>query len=249
MANNTITINFVTCEAPPAGGYTIRYRPVGGGSYRTTPNVFSSPAVFVDTNDAPGTQYEGILQSDCGGGKLGPEIPWTTSPGGGGSGSGSDSEPPIPCLGYANLTEENVPVSYIDCVGNQIETEVTPTSSICAREILSVGGSLELVGGCEPAGPMFVEVASGFTVTAISGIEHNVAMPISNDNDSGEWVGFEGGSVDVNILTSITGTVDVRYDGVLKASELFLVGGLKTLSGLPPIAPGQTFSVHVYQPL
>jgi len=87
MANNTITINFETCGAT---SYIIQYRPIAGGAYRDGPTVTSSPAIFVDTLDAPGTQYEGTIQSDCDG-ALGNEIPFETEPVGGGD---SDSEPP-----------------------------------------------------------------------------------------------------------------------------------------------------------
>ena len=71
----------------------VTYRPISGGAYRTAPNVFASPAVIIDNEDPIDTDYEGFLQSDCGGGKLGPQIPWET---GGGSASASDSgsEPP-----------------------------------------------------------------------------------------------------------------------------------------------------------
>lgn len=98
MAQNTITITFTPCTPAPASGYTIRYRPVGDVAYRTVLNVFGSPAVIVDNNDPLGTEYEGFLQSDCGGGKLGPEVPWSVG-GGGNSGSGSESVSVPPLLG------------------------------------------------------------------------------------------------------------------------------------------------------
>lgn len=103
MATNTITITFTPCGTAPAAGYVIQYRPVGGGAYRTAPNVFSSPAVIVDNEDELGQEYEGILQSDCGGGKLGPEIPWSTG-GGSVSASESESEPPpdVPLPGFVS---------------------------------------------------------------------------------------------------------------------------------------------------
>lgn len=80
MAINTITLEFELCELTPANGYKILYRPVGSEEdYRTWPNVTESPAVIVDENDDPeGTQYEGFIQGDCGGGKLGVPVPWFT---------------------------------------------------------------------------------------------------------------------------------------------------------------------------
>src|SRR5262245_35160593 len=78
---NQITVEFTDCEPPPQNGYVITYRPVGGNAYRTAPgNFFASPAIWVDNNGDPeGTQYEGFIRSDCGGGKLGDLSPWSTS--------------------------------------------------------------------------------------------------------------------------------------------------------------------------
>lgn len=78
MAQNTIHIEFDPCEPLPAGGYKVRYRPLGsGGPYRTAPNNFLfSPIEFVDNLDPVGTSYEGFIQGDCGGGKLGVSVPF-----------------------------------------------------------------------------------------------------------------------------------------------------------------------------
>lgn len=97
---NTITIVFATCSPTPANGYLVRYRPISGGAYRTAPNATTSPIVIVDTDDADGTQYEGYIQSDCGGGNLGNQITFETEAGGGsasdsGADSSSDSAPDI----------------------------------------------------------------------------------------------------------------------------------------------------------
>lgn len=118
MANNTITIHYTPCGTAPASGYVVFYRPVGGGDYRESQNFFESPIIIVDTNDPFGTEYEGYLQSDCGGGKLGPQIPWTTV-GGGGSASGSESEsepPPVVNSGQLVVTSTNVDLSIVGIV-------------------------------------------------------------------------------------------------------------------------------------
>lgn len=82
MALNIITINFEVCEPTPEDGYIIKYKPVGDpGPYRDAPgNPYTlSPVVINDTLDEGGTQYEGIIQSDCGEEiGLGEEVPWTT---------------------------------------------------------------------------------------------------------------------------------------------------------------------------
>lgn len=81
---NTITINFIECDAPPENGYRLKWRILGSGDpYTDEGNVFSSPAIFTDSLNPPGTCYEGVLQSDCSpsgesGTILGNAIPWQT---------------------------------------------------------------------------------------------------------------------------------------------------------------------------
>ena len=80
---NTITINFTPCTPAPANGYRVSYRPVGTSiPYRVAPNNFTtSPAVIQDSNDPDGTQYEGFIESDCGGGNYGVQVPFNTGGG------------------------------------------------------------------------------------------------------------------------------------------------------------------------
>jgi hypothetical protein len=86
MALNNITIDFNPCSPPPANGYKVLYRIAGTlGAYRDGGNFSASPIVIHDT-DPVGTQYEGILKSDCGDGIYGPDVPFTTSGSGGGGG-------------------------------------------------------------------------------------------------------------------------------------------------------------------
>ncbi len=105
MADNTIHLLFTPCQPAPANGYRITYRPSGSAiAYRTWPLTFmSSPAVFTDTQDPAGTQYEGFVQGDCGGDGLGVRVPWTTgenSP----SGGGGEESPPEELLNINNLS-------------------------------------------------------------------------------------------------------------------------------------------------
>lgn len=81
---NTLTITFSPCSPAPANGYKISYRPTGSAiAYRVAPsNFISSPAVIVDANDPDGTQYEGFIETDCGGAVIGVPVPFTTSGGG-----------------------------------------------------------------------------------------------------------------------------------------------------------------------
>lgn len=98
MATNFIEIEFELCEPTPVNGYRFLYRPLGseiayrGGEAR----FFSSPAQITDELDPEGTEYEGILQADCGNGVFSNGINWQTAPGGGSDsdsgGGGSDSD-------------------------------------------------------------------------------------------------------------------------------------------------------------
>lgn len=83
MANNQLTIEFDECSPTPANGYHLFYKVLGDpGAYRDGGLHVSSPIVFVDSSDPDDTQYEGYIQSDCGDGILGNQIPFeTTAPG------------------------------------------------------------------------------------------------------------------------------------------------------------------------
>lgn len=85
---NKITLSFDTCTPSPPQGYLIVWRVAGSSdSYTNAGNFFASPAVFYDTVNPFGTQYEGFIRSvsgdlDC------DEIPWSTME----SGSGGSSD-------------------------------------------------------------------------------------------------------------------------------------------------------------
>jgi hypothetical protein len=79
MAHNRITITFEPCTPTPSNGYNVRYRPQGSGiTYRDGGNGSDSPIIIDDINDADGTEYEGYVRGDCGGGNYGPSSYFTT---------------------------------------------------------------------------------------------------------------------------------------------------------------------------
>lgn len=123
MATNHIIVPFTPCSPAPSGGYIIKYRPVGDvGPFRTaTGSPFTvSPAVFDDTLDPADTAYEGFIQSDCGDGNLGLEVPFETTV----------IEPPVPCEGvcgrYQAVGEapDGTPFTWTDCDGIENNTTV-----------------------------------------------------------------------------------------------------------------------------
>lgn len=105
---NTITINFIECDAAPTGGYIVKWRVRDSGDpYTEEGPFFSSPAVFTDNVNPPGTCYEGIMQTDCtpsgeSGQVLGNEIPWLSDCATGGA-TDYTIELTAPCAGiYSN---------------------------------------------------------------------------------------------------------------------------------------------------
>lgn len=68
---NLITVNFVPCATLPSKGYRVKWRVYGSfDQYTDAGNFFTSPAVFTDSDNPPGTEYEGTItpegnNTDC----------------------------------------------------------------------------------------------------------------------------------------------------------------------------------------
>lgn len=76
-SDNILTVNFTPCT--PANTFHLWYRPQGSSiSYRDGGTSLTSPFVVTDSLDAEGTQYEGYIQSECGG-ILGEHVIFATS--------------------------------------------------------------------------------------------------------------------------------------------------------------------------
>lgn len=76
---NKITVNFDTCTPEPSGGYSVYWRVAGSvGAYTNAGNFFIRPAIFYDNDNPEGTDYEGYIQTDCGG-VLGNPVTWNTA--------------------------------------------------------------------------------------------------------------------------------------------------------------------------
>lgn len=142
---NTITITFVECSPAPANGYNILWRLAGSvGGYTNEGNVTNTPAVFTDSTNPDGSDYEGFITSDCtesgesgeSGGNFGTPIPWTTVV--------------LVCRNYqvTNNHPDTATFAYISCAGSTTPVFMTSgqTVTVCAQE-----------------GEVFVD--GGFTVT------------------------------------------------------------------------------------
>jgi hypothetical protein len=123
MATNHIKIIFNLCSPTPVGGYIVKYRPVGDvGPYRNAPGnpYAASPAEWDDLLDPADTVYEGYIQSDCGDGNLGPQVPFETEP----------IEPPVPCEGVCGRYQatgeatDGTAFTWVDCDGVSNDTTI-----------------------------------------------------------------------------------------------------------------------------
>ena len=82
---NKIEINFTPCEPAPPSGYNVKWWVAGSDAVpKNAGNFFMSPAVFYDTLNPAGTQYEGFIKSVCGG--VSTPVYWDTA-----SGCGAES--------------------------------------------------------------------------------------------------------------------------------------------------------------
>lgn len=75
----TLTLDFTPPSTPPANGYVVKYRVKGTtGPYTTvTPNRTTVPIVI--TGLVAHTNYEGVIQSDCGGGLTSTVVAWSSN--------------------------------------------------------------------------------------------------------------------------------------------------------------------------
>lgn len=74
-----VCVLFTECEPSPANGYTVYYRVAGttGAFLLADTGYGASPACF-NTGDPDGTNYEGYIFADCGGGLTGSIVNWST---------------------------------------------------------------------------------------------------------------------------------------------------------------------------
>lgn len=188
MAINTITIEFQPCEPAPVNGYLVFYRPQGSEiDYREAGPFLSSPAQFEDDNDPDNTVYEGYMTGDCGGGKLGPAIPFVTefdgiSQSDGSESDGSDSGSVGPELynGIISFECESAAFAITDIQFNGVS--VTPVSGSLPMlstdpplEIFvtnpGLGGTLKVIFDTPDAGVIRLEgVDTSEQISCIDGI-------------------------------------------------------------------------------
>lgn len=135
---NRITVQFVECEPAPANGYNIQWREFGTfGAYIDAGNFSNSPAVIDDITLPDGTDYEGIIRSDCtdsgvsgeSGENFGESVAWSTGE--------------VPCKEITMTATVGTPSAhYIDCDGIEHDTVITSGTVICTN-----GAGFTISGG------------------------------------------------------------------------------------------------------
>jgi hypothetical protein len=134
---NRVTVLFVECTPAPANGYNVQWRVFGTfGAYTDAGNFLTSPAIFDDITNPDGTDYEGIIRSDCSesgsgesGANFGESVAWTTGA--------------IPCKQITMSATVGTPSAhYIDCDGIEHDTVITTNTVICTN-----GAGMTISGG------------------------------------------------------------------------------------------------------
>lgn len=259
---NTIAVTYVPCESSPVNGYLIKYRPLGSSEpLRIWPvNFFPSPieitaheavASFTTGQDADGTQYEGFIYGDCGGGDLGIAIPWETAED---SASGSASCMPV-SFGEDTIPNATVGVEY------DVDLTLSGTPPFSLGSVtkpswmtITVFGSEVHLGGTPDAAGIDEQVS--INATNCDGINTDIFSYtieviaedglgiISNDNcggsnariDNVQWNGFDPLTVtgDFPVLTGEEITVSHGTTGASHTLEIFTTndGGLGAIQAI-----------------
>lgn len=138
-----VCVSFNPCEPAPANGYFLYYRIAGsGGAFTAASDYGSSPACF-NTEDPEGTQYEGYIYSDCGGGIVGNNVTWST----GGPATTVSINLATPCAGSSQFSDYIITGTPGDTI-----TVTVFYGGIMQRQLpgLFVRANLEITSPCTP---------------------------------------------------------------------------------------------------
>lgn len=209
MAQNVLNVEFSPCQPAPADGYVIRYRVLGSETeYRTAGPFTESPAQVIDNSDPAGTSYEGFIQGDCGGGKMGVSVPFVAeftgsivapsseapSSGGGSSMAPSSEGPNPPIDGFIEVTgcAEEYAITAVRESGNNfvgpfpINSGTGPQPSAYPAGTYNVAVTVVAGGGATNAHLTGIDSEGNvFCQNITGGVIHN--MPGFIISDAGEW--------------------------------------------------------------
>ena len=226
---NQITIIFEPCSPAPANGYVVQYRPVGSSDpYTEYPDhFFSSPIVFNDGGAEPdGTEYEGFLFSDCGGGNFGTPIHWTTE----------DCDPVVlPAINFPDAVV-GVAYNYSFVVAGSAPFGISAVTKPGWMTISVVGNTISFTG--TPTGGTVLNTPVQFTVSNCSG---------ANTANVNETLNVYQANLFIENLT--LGAIHHVVNNCNGAPGWGPGSGYTVISGAFPVLPSQTLvAVHTGYP-
>lgn len=157
--------------------------------------------------------------------------------------------------GFPGLPADNV--SYMDCDGTIQNVVVNHVIELCMLvDGLNIPIYFESADGttnytydepCANSGNIIIMVNAGIDLEAVSGITHDVAMPLSGATDGGTWIGFTGGGIGITVTSPGGGSWQVSYNGVIQSTESFAAGTSvnSSILGLSAPADGVTIEIDV----
>lgn len=125
----------------PSRGYRVFWRVAGSGDpYTDAGNFFTSPAVFTDETNPPGTEYEGTIAAQLHSSFCDP-INWSTIEDSGGSGSSGGSGGPPPTY-YRFEAEVYSCLNCSEPIGTTIVASLSPSVILYKYYIAQFGGDV-----------------------------------------------------------------------------------------------------------
>lgn len=167
----------------------------------------------------------------------------------------------VESCGQFVLTNNNYPdtaldsCSFMNCEGiienivvktTRVVCMMTETGNVPSYFQSSQGvTTYEYSGVCADEGPFIVQVSGDNTLISISGILHDVSMPISGGTDAGTWTGFTGGSIGFNITAGAEGLIRVYYDGLQVGITAHAGTGSYSVDSLPAASDGVEIRIEL----
>lgn len=164
---NLVTIIFEECSPDPSQGYRVWWRVAGSGDPLTNAgDFFSSPAVFQDSLNPSGTQYEGIIVSHTREG-LCNTVNWSTQSSESGSSGSGESGDIIPVTFKYYLADEYECPDCLVPVRTDVLVRLPASHTIQIGKYYeanpNLGFAYQLVPGEQPSNPHIVLTTNNFT--------------------------------------------------------------------------------------
>lgn len=145
--------------------------------------------------------------------------------------------------------------SYMNCEGLITNIVVKTTRTVCMLVgsgnvpvyFQSTNGVTSYLydGVCADTGPFVIQVSGIVTLNNVTGITHDISMPITGGTDVGTWIGFDGAAMGFNLTAENPGTISIYYDGILQIAQPHTGSGLTVVTDLPVPADGVEIRVEI----